>query len=212
MHAETLIWHNHPHSTEPLPLSHKESSTPMLGPMLHRKIFAQFIPRREIFVPHKFLTNFSLENREMWVIRTWRREREIERSNCCENYMKLTKNMMMRTAASLAQIIESRRAGDCWFGDRAFAFRVLIRKQRSRNPRSGRRLGPRGSQRFRWALEKDRTVSIQSRLALNAVSWMKSASKSGVNPDSSESSGAEYLIIKLFNIWSMILILFYILY
>jgi hypothetical protein len=74
MHAETLIWHNHPHSTEPLPLSHIESSTPMLGPMLHRKIFAQFIPRREI-VPHKFLTNFSMENRETWVIGTWRRER-----------------------------------------------------------------------------------------------------------------------------------------
>lgn len=84
--------------------------------------------------------------------------------------MKLTKNMLMRMAGSLAEIIESRSAGDCWFGDRAFAFRVLIRKQKSRNPHSGRRLGPRRIQRFRWSGEKDRTVRIQRRLALNALS------------------------------------------
>lgn len=45
------------------------------------------------------------------------RESERERSNCCENQMKLTKNIMMRMAGSLTQIIESRRARDCWFGD-----------------------------------------------------------------------------------------------
>lgn len=68
--------------------------------------------------------------------------------------MKLTKNIMMRMAGSLAEIIEPRRAGDRWFGDRAFVFQVLIRKQKSRNPRSGRRLGPRGNQRLRWSGER----------------------------------------------------------